>query len=247
MYHVLKGKDLTRNKNSLASCISAQVPMEREHCRKQIETPGRPRCQQDPAPFICQRSGKRAPLLRWMRTWQVRKNDKAGKLLNSLFVLIIFSQIGTERWLHKVPLCVAVSSGKEKLFEMALAAVPSSSISAGLWPLQLAPTVNDMGTGFHPFTLSLLSSWRIITFVSLLITSSNSQQIFSPLQQFLPNHNQTLRFSNGHRSSSNNASTRLIAQSYSIIKEHKIIMWRNYMSATSRSASPKFSKEKSFP
>lgn len=95
-----------------------------------------------------------------------------------------------------------------------------------------------MGAEFHPFTPSLLSSWRIITLANLLITFSSSQWDLSPPQQFLPSHKKNLRFSDAR---SNSVDMGLIAQSYSNIKEHKLINWSG-MFAASRSASLKFSE-----
>jgi len=46
--------------------------------------------------------------------------------------------------------------------------------------VRLAQNVNRMGPEFHLFTPFLLSIWRIVVLVSLLITSSSSQWDFSP-------------------------------------------------------------------
>lgn len=143
-----------------------------------------------------------------------------------LFVFIIFNQIRKEKCVSKAPHCMAVSSCRQQSYLKWHLLLPPhlqflQGYSCGSY--RLALSVIQMGPEFLLLTPSLLSSWRIITLVSLSITSSSSWWEFSPPQQFLLSHKQNLRFSNGHSSYPYYAAMRLIAQSYSNSKEHKLI------------------------
>lgn len=180
--------------------------MESEYFRTQTETTDNSRSQQNPAPSISANAVEKGLLSQGgSGCHRLGRRMKWKALQTPQFVLIISFQIRGE-CVSTVPAVRLPHIGSRR-WEMALASHLTSS-------LRLAPSVTWMGPEIRPLTPSPLSSWRITTLVRILITSSSSQQDFSPPQPLLMSHKQNLRSSDRHRSYPNNPSMRLIAQSY---------------------------------
>lgn len=178
--------------------------MESEYFRTQTETTDNSRSQQNPAPSISANAVEKGLLSQGgSGCHRLGRTMKWKALQTPQFVLIISFQIRGES-VSTVP-AVRLSHIGSRRWEIA------SHLTSSL---RLAPSVTWMGPEICPLTPSPLSSWRITTLVTILITSSSSQQDFSPPQPLLTSHKWNLRSSDRHRSYPNNASMRLIAQSY---------------------------------